>query len=134
MSSPVIAQLRADVRASKDEAEAVDLIYKSLPKLPDATKHLLEEAAHLDEFHRITPDMQKKADEQAYKFSDADRAALDEQQKAFDDTADHGGNFSFGCRMVKPQGRMCGHLGVSSARRSRTIEKATMGSVGSSLA
>jgi hypothetical protein len=86
-ANPVIAQLRKDIEASKDEAEAVDLIWKSLPKLPDATKHLLEGAVHLDEFHRISEEARKKAGEQTYQFTDADKKALHEQQEAFDDTA-----------------------------------------------
>jgi len=86
-ANPVIAKLRADILASKDEAEAVEDIYKSLDKLPDATRHLLEEATHLNEFHRISEEARKKAGEQTYQFTDADKKALHEQQEAFDDTA-----------------------------------------------
>ena len=87
LATPVIAQLRKDIEASKNEAEAIEDVYKALGKIPDEKKHLLEEAFHLNDFHRISEEARKKAGEQTYKFTDADKKALHEQQEAFDDTA-----------------------------------------------
>jgi len=87
MGNAVIAKLRADMENAKSEAEEIELIYKALGKLPDATKHLLEEATHLDEFHRISPQARAAAAAQTHQFTEQELADLKRQQEAFDDTA-----------------------------------------------